>query len=66
MKLLAAHPQVVVFRRFPYESAPAKYWLHILRVLSEPANMAESAHPDDFHNDLWWVGAQPLLRRARL
>jgi hypothetical protein len=59
MQILAAHPAIVVFRRFPYESAPAKYWLHALRVLSEPANLVESAHPDTYHNDLWWVGNNP-------
>jgi hypothetical protein len=59
MKMLAAHPQVLVYRRFPYEAAPSKYWLHMLRVLSEPANLVESAHPDTFHNNLWWVGQNP-------
>jgi hypothetical protein len=59
MQLLASHPQVVVFRRFPYESTPAKYWMHMLRVLSEPANLVESAHPDTFHNNLWWLGNNP-------
>src|SRR4051794_27746313 len=59
MQILAAHPQVVVFRRFPYESAPAKYWLHMLRVLSQPANFVESAHTDTFHNDIHWVGSNP-------
>jgi hypothetical protein len=59
MQLLASHSQVVVFRRFPYESTPAKYWLHMLRVLSEPANHTESAGPDTFHDDLWWVGNNP-------
>lgn len=59
MQLLAAHPQVVVFRRFPYESAPAKYWLHMLRVLSEPANLGQSAHPEDFDKNPWWLGANP-------
>jgi hypothetical protein len=60
MQILASHPEVVVFRRFPYESAPAKYWLHALRVLSEPANFAESAYTDTFHNDIWWVGNNPF------
>ena len=59
MQLLASHPQVLVFRRFPYESAPAKYWLHMLRVLSEPSNLDQSAHPADFHENQWWVGANP-------
>jgi Sulfotransferase family len=60
MQLLAAHPEVVVFRRFPYESAPAKYWVHMLRVLTEPANFLESAYPDSFYNDIWWLGANPF------
>jgi Sulfotransferase family len=59
MQMLASHPEVLVFRRFPYEAAPAKYWLHLLRVLCEPANLAESANPDTFHNNLWWIGANP-------
>jgi len=59
MRMLAAHPQVVTFRRFPYEAAPAKYWLHMLKVLSEPADLAHSAQPDTFHNNLFWVGQNP-------
>jgi hypothetical protein len=59
MQILASHPQVVVFRRFPYESTAAKFWLHALRVLSEPANLVESTHPDDFHENLWWIGNNP-------
>jgi LPS sulfotransferase NodH len=59
MQILASHPEIVAFRHFPYESAPAKYWLHALRVLCEPANFSESAQPDTFHNNLWWVGNNP-------
>jgi hypothetical protein len=58
--LLAAHPEIVVFRRFPFESAPAKYWLHMLRVLTEPVNLLDSTHPDDFFQDPWWIGANPF------
>jgi Sulfotransferase family len=60
MQILASHPEVVAFRRFPYESAPAKYWVHMLRVLTEPANFLESAYPDSFYNELWWIGANPF------
>jgi hypothetical protein len=59
MKMLAAHPEVVVFRRFPYESAPARYWLHMLRVLSDGANVDESTHPNYFPLDLWSIGSNP-------
>ena len=34
----------------------------MLKVLAEPSNMVQSAHPDTFHNDVWH-GPQPLLRR---
>jgi hypothetical protein len=60
MQILASHPEVVVFRRFPYESAPAKYWIHMLRLLTEPANLLESAFPDRFYRDQWWLGANPF------
>jgi Sulfotransferase family len=59
MQLLASHPQVVAFRRFPYESAPAKYWLHMVRVVAEPANFVESARAETFHRDPWWIGNNP-------
>jgi Sulfotransferase family len=59
MQLLTAHPEILVYRRFPYESAPGKYWMHALRVLSEPADLLDSAHPDSFQNDLHWVGKNP-------
>jgi Sulfotransferase family len=60
MQILASHPEVVLFRRFPYESAPAKYWIHMLRLLTEPVNLAESAYPDTFHQQRWWLGANPF------
>ena len=60
MKLLAAHPEVVVFRRFPYESAPARYWMHMLSVLAEPANLVESTGTDAFSTDRWWIGSNPF------
>ena len=59
MQLLAAHPEVVVFRRFPYESAPAKYWLHMLRVLSEPGNLSSPRIPRTSTRNRWWVGSNP-------
>jgi hypothetical protein len=61
MKMFAAHPEIVVVRRFPYESSAAKYWLHAMKVLSDPANLAQSAHPDSFHSDRWWAGTNPYF-----
>jgi hypothetical protein len=59
MRLFASHPEIVVYRRHPYESAFAKYWMHMLRVLGEPSNHLYSSHPTTFHNYLWYVGNNP-------
>ena len=61
MKMFAAHPEIVVMRRFPYESSAAKYWMHAMKVLSDPANLEQSAHPDSFHSDRWWAGSNPYF-----
>ena len=70
MKMFAAHPEIVTMRRFPYESSPGKYWMHAMKVLSDPANLELSAHPDSFHSDRWWAGSNPYFdasgdRRSR-
>jgi hypothetical protein len=59
MQLLSAHPEIVLYRRFPYESAPGKYWLHMLKVLSAPGDLLRSADPDNFHRDPHFVGQNP-------
>jgi hypothetical protein len=60
MKMFSSHPAIVVFRHFPYEYSVARYWMHVLRVLSEPANPSESADADTFQADLHWVGNNPF------
>ena len=37
MRLLAEHPQIVAYRAYPYETRAASYWMHMLRVLTQPA-----------------------------
>jgi hypothetical protein len=59
LRLLAAHPQIVVYQRFPFELSAAKYWVHALKVLAEPANYEQSSHPDTFLSNLWFVGHNP-------
>ena len=61
MKMFAAHPEIVTVRRFPYESSAGKYWMHAMKVLSDPANLELSAHPDTFHSDRWWAGSNPYF-----
>jgi hypothetical protein len=59
MKMFTAHPEIVVMRHFPYESSAAKYWMHAMKVLSDPADLTQSAHPDTFHSDWYWAGSNP-------
>jgi Sulfotransferase family len=60
MGLLSAHPAIVGERTYPYEIFPARYWLHLLRVLGEPADHAESSHPSTFASDLRRIGHNPF------
>jgi len=60
MSLLAPHPAIVTHRTYPYEIFPARYWLHRLRVLAEPADHGRSAHPTTFTEDIWRVGYNPF------
>jgi hypothetical protein len=60
MRMFAEHPQIVVYGRHPYESSPAKYWVHMLKVLSEPGNLPESAYRHGFHEDLFSIGHNPF------
>lgn len=66
MRLLGMHPSIVVHQLYPYETRGASYWAHMLKVLSEPANHEQSANPDDFHNNLWWVGHHPVYTQPKL
>ncbi len=52
MRLLAAHPAVVAYRRHPYEARAAKYWLHLLKALARPVDPGGRAgQPNEFHLD---------------
>jgi hypothetical protein len=35
--------------------------MHAMKVLSDPANLTQSAHPDTFHSDRWWAGSNPYF-----
>ncbi|MDQ3656693.1 MAG: sulfotransferase, partial [Chloroflexota bacterium] len=62
MRLLAEHPAIVAYRRYPYEVRPAMYWAHMLRVLSAPADYAKpTSHPHGFHLDASVVGPNPFF-----
>ncbi len=60
MRMLAAHPSIVVHPAGRYEVWPARYWAHMLAVLSGPADHGKSATPFGFDHDLWHVGQNPF------
>ena len=72
MHLLANHPEIVVFPAYPYESRPARYWGHMLRVLAEPSaplgswtRMRYAADPQAVGHNPYYesaAGAEPGLR----
>jgi hypothetical protein len=59
MRLLAEHPDVGAFKRHPYEYQPGVYFMHMLKVLGDPADFERSSHPDRFVNDLTSIGQNP-------
>lgn len=66
MRLLSEHASIVAHRVYPYETRSASYWMHMLKVLAEPANLQQSAHPDNFHYNPWWVGHHPSYLPAQI
>ncbi|MFM9106092.1 MAG: sulfotransferase family protein [Chloroflexota bacterium] len=64
MRMLAAHPGIVAYRAHPYETRAAKYWLHLLKTLSRPADPGKRiGSPNEFHLDPIAAGI-PLLAAA--
>ena len=61
MRLLSEHPKIVVHRSHPYELRAARYWMHMLKVLSEPKDPYRSAHADSFQTNNSWVGHNPFF-----
>ena len=63
MEMLARHPDIVVYRHYPYEYSSAQYWAHALKVLAEPENALQSSRRGSFHEDIWSVGHNPFWDR---
>jgi SAM-dependent methyltransferase len=59
MRLLSEHPQIVVQKIHPYETRAAGYWVHMLKVLSEPANHGQSSNRENVTSNRWWIGHHP-------
>jgi hypothetical protein len=65
MRVLSEHPQIVAYRRYPYEFRTAKYWMHVLRVLSQPGDPEQRiGQPTNFHEEKSQVGGNPFHAAA--
>ena len=61
MRMLAAHPGVVVYARPPYEARGGKYWLHVLKTLAAPADAEKRIGAAmEFHLEPLAVGGNPF------
>jgi len=64
MRLLSEHPRIVIHREYPYEMRTARYWTHLFKVLSDPADQIRSAQLKGFMRDPFWVGRNPFYPDA--
>jgi hypothetical protein len=61
MRMLAAHPAVVVYARPPYEARGGKYWMHVLKTLAAPTDPHKRVGaPMEFHLEPSAVGGNPF------
>src|SRR5215207_8817948 len=65
MRMLSAHPGVVVYARPPYEARGGKYWLHVLKTLAAPADASKRVGaPMEFHLETQAAGGNPFYSAA--
>lgn len=62
MRVLAAHPEVLVYRPHRFEQRIASYWADVLLSLAEPAGyIRQIAPPPDVDDPGWWLGREAPL-----
>src|SRR5918995_857379 len=65
MRMLAAHPGVVIYDRPPYEVRAGKYWLHVLKTLAAPTDASKRVGaPMEFHLEPLAAGGNPFYSAA--
>lgn len=61
MRMLAAHPAVVVYARPPFEARGGKYWMHMLKTLAAPTDPRKRVGaPMEFHLEPLAAGGNPF------
>jgi Sulfotransferase family len=65
MRMLSAHPAVVVYNRPPYEARGGKYWTHVLKTLAAPTDARKRVGaPTEFHLEPLAAGGNPFYSAA--
>ena len=59
MQMLGEHNKVLTSGFYPYEVKQSAYWMHLLKILSSPADFDNSSHPDKFEENLGLIGHNP-------
>ena len=62
LSMFAEHPEICVHRVHPFETRFGAYWMHVLTVLSGPANHYHSSHPDRFQGERLVIGNNPYAQ----
>jgi hypothetical protein len=63
MRLFGEHPDIVINRVHPYEVMAANYWVHLAKVLTDPANHSQSSERLGFADRHWKIGQNPYFTR---
>jgi Sulfotransferase family len=62
LRLLEAHPEVLVIRPHRYEQRVAGYWVEVLLTLTDPSSyMRQLAPAGSLDRGLWWLGDEGPL-----
>ncbi len=61
VRLFGEHPEIVIHRVHPYETMAANYWIHQLKVLTDPANHEQSMQRLGFADRPWNTGQNPYF-----
>ena len=57
MRMLEAHPEVLVYRPYRFEQRIAGYWADMLLALAEPRSYVRQIAPaGDLDDPAWWLG----------
>ncbi|WP_028626753.1 sulfotransferase family protein [Metapseudomonas resinovorans] len=66
MQILGEHNKILTSNFYPYEVKQSAYWMHLLKVLNDPADFDNSSHPDKFESNLGLIGHNPYTHQESM